>query len=377
MFARRGLALFSLFIANTRTTAVRRPPHLIGYFVRMLSQAQNGDTRLHTAMYAQQPTEEIKRLIQEIGSDAVSLMARTVNDRGQLPFDLVCNDDSRSELSAAAEKVGLALLPLMTVDMPPISQPVATPLILQRYEAITRNNIQLGTALKMAGDLANEVRQIVTESGSHPQSNGRSYTEVLKTQLFLQRAHEDIIARIALKRTTVDLLTSTESDDFIRYTRFATQFVANTRMANCDQMSEVVMHQFAVSYFNAARKLGITCQLYNITNGGHTFVRIGDVICDAWSGAIFPFSEIEQRLKAWKHYILVDKWFNILVEFNPRYHQVQSQCTVTSATAELLSLNPVTLFSHPQQNDTQAANTPAITEPRTTWIQRLLRNTLS
>lgn len=129
-----------------------------------------------------------------MGEDVASTMARTVNDNGEIPYDLVnklqINEDEKA-------KIYLLLLPLTTKNsLKNLSERLNFKDILKQYNPSPESNLYRN--LQEACMAANKSRELIKASSTHPQEN-LSYLQFCKLNqnfVILTKIHQ--ATRLAL-----------------------------------------------------------------------------------------------------------------------------------------------------------------------------------
>ncbi len=152
--------------------------------------------------------------------------------------------------------------------------------------------------LKTACDIVNRVREIIKESGTHPEANHYSREERDKLinkiaklrnqmQASLTPGHVDYYKMI-LTTNPIKLICNPKKTLF---EKMAAPFIKE-KIGNCEEMTDI-------AYLHASKDH--PAFMYHIVNGDHVFLVIGEgadaVICDPSNGDVFPFNEYRTKLK--------------------------------------------------------------------------------
>jgi hypothetical protein len=301
----------------------------------------SGNTRLHDLMELNPSDSILRAFINEVGRAKAGVMAKTLNNKQKLPIDLV-------DLSAAGwDKITALLLPLtLPSGFKPMSEKLNFEDLLAVYQ-VPRHS-PLAVNLYLGVEAANYVRDHIKKSYSHPDSNSLSLaaeTELIReinalrkesnSQIF-SPTYRNILFKAKTKHPIPgyrkEKLTK-EGYDLITY--FDAETSIDTELGNCYEMSATAKYFFYKVYPEHAKSV----RLVNFS--GHVFVVIGctsespdykdwpedTVICDPWSGEVFPATMIPEKLKGFRTCnVLINEQCekrvsNVVVE--PNFHLYQ------------------------------------------------------
>ncbi|KTD35171.1 hypothetical protein Lnau_1842 [Legionella nautarum] len=300
-----------------------------------------GNTRLHDLMELQ-PNESILRaFIHQVGRAEAELMAKTLNNKKKLPIDLV---DLSSE---GWDKIIALLLPLtLPSRFKPMSEKLNFEDILAAYQVPRHSSLAVN--LYLGVEAVNYVRDQVKKSYSHPDSNSLSEAaeaEIIEEINALRKISNDKIFSLAYRNILFKTKTKHPVPGFRKYkltkegydliTYFDAETSIDTGLGNCYEMSAAAKYFFYKLYSEKAKSVRI------VNFSDHVFVVIGctsespdyndwpkdTIICDPWSGEVFPATMIPEKLKGFKtcSVLLNDQFegrrYNIVVE--PNFHLYQ------------------------------------------------------
>ncbi|KTC88068.1 MULTISPECIES: hypothetical protein [Legionella] len=275
-----------------------------------------GNTALHDLMESVCSDTVLEAFIDQVGRAKAAVMAKTLNDEKELPIDLVGKDLSFEE----QDKVNALLLPLtLPSGFKPLSEKLYFEDILAVYQVPEQS--PLAVNLYLGVEAVNYVRDHVKKSSSHPDSNSLSidtesgieeeitalrkestktiFSPANRNQLFKSKTKHPApgFRKQKLTKEGYDLITYLDAEISIE-----------TEVGNCYEMSAVAKYFFYKVYQEKA-------QLVKLVNfSGHVFVVIGctsesscykdwpedTVICDPWSGEVFPAAMIPEKLKGFQ-----------------------------------------------------------------------------
>lgn len=277
----------------------------------------NGDTPLHKAIASATRLEDLSTQLNYMGEEAISTMARITNHQGKIPLHYL-----RQSALMPPEKMIFrsSLMPLLSQHhLRKIQTPLDIDKVLEKY--YQPDNVKFNYHLKIACDLANEVRSEIEFSNTHPYVNDLSWAE-----------KKDIDERVDFARRTQDFITTNLSANLLpsnfnafiyKYIEVTTKVSIKLSAANCHETS------FMTLYKALQKDPNTTTYIYDITNGNHLFVVIGEdpntqVVCDAWAGRVYPARNITKELS---NVVKVEKtnddFINVMTSYNPTFHRLE------------------------------------------------------
>jgi hypothetical protein len=274
-----------------------------------------GNTPLHTAIYDILSEDNIFSLIKQLGETVAGQMSTTVNNRGQTPYSLLSHPDI-NEIYSAELKDTLLQLMISASVIEPITNPIDTTTIVQDYAQSASE--ELLQNLIISAEIINSVRAILLASSSHPDQNQLSESK-----------KNDIASRI---------ITLRDNKPHPKYNNWDgnsekmldenAHYYFEHKIGNCSEYTFIGM------YLIQRSKLDMRVEVFSITNGDHVFLVLNRaplsdskqfttwgsqaIVCDPWSGATYPASDIPKKLHDFKP---VGN-YNILTNFNPSYHKL-------------------------------------------------------
>lgn len=301
----------------------------------------SGDTLLHTCIRKARERSDIEGCFENLNPVAVSDMTRTVNNKGQLPLDLV----DASALSPKDKKTVSKMLMdfMLQAKIKNHSESISSEEVVARYtydpdSVIVRN-------LKFACKLANQARQVIENSYSHPDCN--HLTNAQNKDIDAKLANTRLsYHRGALKALFFHPISALFDAENLLLDTVATT-IAEQKSGNC------VEYCFLVNKKAQEEDKNIPVQHLYIQGGDHHVICIGDgndkVICDAWAGDVYPLTkeEVSKRL------ICYDSRFEnsenqdsqvlkrFTIRFNENYHRIVKDGSLNN----MASQKRFTLFS--------------------------------
>lgn len=202
--------------------------------------------------------------------------------------------------------------------LPPLDQLIESDQVVSDYVADEKENKELAHHLRLSCEIANKLRKDIPSSTTHP-----SFVELPELE------QKKIVRELTALRGD---LRREKSD---RWGEAHFGFVCKHRVANCGEYARAAQYLFKKHYPN------IRAEVFGIANGGgHTFLVIGRdpnsnpadprewgehaVVCDPWSGAVYPAKDISTKLHDFfsYHSEATNKEYSILAPFNPRFHRL-------------------------------------------------------
>lgn len=298
------------------------------------------DTVLHQRLRSQMSYDDLENFIAEVGEDVAVYLSTMTNDVGELPIDLCV------QYSDIYER----LLKLM-MDKECIG--IADKVQAVEPQSLTRTLLdrKLKRNIHRARTIATVIREMFTESSTHPQINYSSVADYTNVKSTIIRARFGYVRT----STTMDAAMSMFSS------------VCVSSFGNCGEFAHC-----AYVLMSRAYPL-VPAEILRIKNGDHVFLvfdREKDsdlkqpstwgnraVICDPWAGMVYPVTEMNYYLSNYQAYKsqLLEHGVNVLPSYNPRYHNL---CKV-SYPADNVSVanNHATLFrQHEAKRATSSCN---------------------
>lgn len=280
--------------------------------MRKFSTSLDHDTPLHSVIRHAKHPDEIYQLIKKYPVDSITKMARTTNDQGDLPLDLLDQADfSKKELL----ELELFFTRMMKKqDIKPMSELLCADDILKSYypplDEEYRENIKLGCYA------ANQVRQIIKYSSTHPDLN-----------YFNQEKQIEIGERISHMR---DVCTNNQPN-------YIASLCKAYESGNCFEYSFA-----AIKYINQQAKRPLQANVVKIKKDDHVFVIFGRpsfphtdqylnkeahlTYCDAWSGKVnkLDLENLQKDIGTYKSYYspIQNLRLNVIATYNPAYHSL-------------------------------------------------------
>lgn len=251
-------------------------------------------------------------------------MLQTVNNLGKTPHDLII---AHTQLTIEQKnKLSLPILVLLAnKEVMALSKEIKID-NLDHYES----NSVLYKNLILACNVANQVRQILKRSCTHPEMNFTNANERnnvhTRVKGFRQRASDISVLELLCTTNPLRLLCDTTS---VLIDKQLIPFISEG-IGNCGEMA------FTAYKLLRQSDRHIAAEVYGIINGDHLFLVIGinenAVICDPWSGNVYPFSELSNKLKAYRAIPVIENsktlgatksFINSTIEYNPHFFSVK------------------------------------------------------
>jgi hypothetical protein len=297
----------------------------------VFSTKSNGDTYLHEAISSETfTTKTLTKMVIDIGEETVSSMARTHNNTGSLPIDILKSHyyylDDKNEIRSE-------LLRLMKqFKIKKISEPINIDAVLASYyphrsETFCRN-------VKIACEVANEVRTCIRESYTHPQTNDYSLEgqHALRKKIRHSRKQQDKETMAIMDTISIyddKQLMLCELDNFMKQGKIA----LSEGFGNCSEFSSATWNILNEKYGD------ISSNAYYLVNGDHVIVSFGlendvnftnnTVFIDAWAGTACALDELPTKLSNYRQLRVrsIDNErtdLHVLTSYNPHFHYLES-----------------------------------------------------
>lgn len=287
----------------------------------MNSQTCAGNNTLHCVV--QQSPETINSFIESFDSHSISALATQVNNKGWVPLvTMLIENQELKENNSELNHITSSLFSL--TKSPPC--PELSVLIDKNSFFNTQNRLspQLKYNLDLAIEAVNHARTVIKESPG---------LKALNKNL---KEHNDHIDQLAAHFEAMNeeyenrFSFAMEGEDAVS---ISADVAMEYQTGNCGELSTVV---YMFLKRNACKS---PYEMMYLENGNHEFVVIGRapgsiihnpktwgpnaVIADAFTGKVFPASEIAQKLQTHSH-VSYDKYYQtFLSPFNPRYNRIE------------------------------------------------------
>lgn len=308
------LRLVSLFSTEHRRKKRFEPNYSID---------SNGNTPLHNVILACKNEDDIISFIANTGNDIAESMARTVNNNGKLPIDLILEKTVNQQTKNKMADLLIALIRINPLKIKKLSDYIDDTKIIQQYHCSPSS--EMCHNIKIACAIANETRQAITASSSHPQINDAGNDE------FIRLSNKLELERSCQEPTVFTILT--HPIEFLFDTKHAVnkkiaQTALEHHLGNCYEFAIVARYLLKMRYRD------VPAEIYEVSNGDHVFLVIGNgknaVVCDGWAGEIYPMYDIERKLKCFRPYTIESSHLNVITSYNPEFHVIKPNTTLES-----------------------------------------------
>ncbi len=287
---------------------------------------------LHKLIRLGHDAETILAHLTRMDPDSAYEEATNVNNKGALPIDLL---KGVSGTTKEKSDLYLALLRLHYINyLPDLKEFITLDSVYSEFPSEVASPLHFN--LTAACLIANLTRDFLGESNTHPQSNAspRARSKVdKKIKLMRDFTDEHIkhIKRLARKKKiprSSALLLNVQKD--------AAEIAWSAGVGNCREYGLLAL------WLATLLLPDLHAEVMEIGKGDHVFLMLGHqslpnpldyqaenplpfdcrqlgeaaVVCDAWSGRIFPASTLETNLKNYRWIYPI----NVLTSFNPNYH---------------------------------------------------------
>jgi len=281
---------------------------------------KDGNTLLHLAIQKYKTVSQLDEYLSGLSEWEASVQARTVNDDGKLPYDLVA---SKKLIGKASIEIKDRLIPLM---MQSELKSLHSKVTISRDDREKAKTIPgLLTNLEIGCEIANEVRKFFWDSSTHPQANAYSIKKYVDLCKEIKKLRDE-----TQRRTHYHPEPKDEKD-----LQVYTDVMQEHHVGNC--------REFAYRGYKLLKEKypDLEVAAYAIENSDHKFLIIGlkkgkftkqTVLVDSWSGSVYPVSEHQLKLKGYiakkigpdeeKDYI------NVITNYNPDLHSLSLECRI-------------------------------------------------
>lgn len=292
-----------------------------------------GDTPLHAILRRYSNEQLILTFIATIPN--ISEMAKTVNDLGEIPLDLIKDSDS-----VLYDKVLAITLP---TNYSKLSEPIDPDKL-----PINRSNDKLNENLRLGVLISNYARMMLSNSSTHPEENTFPQEKIEQIDKASRVARKKIDKKTAgiiangtnnhfsLNETEDELIIEIKLDDntFEELMNLQCSFASKFPVGDCNEYADLAMNCLNTYY----KLSGTKAEIFSIEKGDHIILVMDRdpnsdptnpstwgkqaVICDPWIGKVYPASMINNELKTFRVMYTDNKNYNLLLSFNPSYHKV-------------------------------------------------------
>lgn len=260
-----------------------------------------GNTPFHSCIKNAKSINDIHHFIKITDRDTLTNMLSITNNEGQLPIHCLQRTTfSTDEKKPLLEKIGTLMLEKKTK---PLNKPINFEQVVSRYHA--KPNTVLYKNLQIACAISNIAREEIKYSCTHP------YFNTLKDSTWhsLKETLEEFRARKVNRYTSDENLFKQILEPHLQ-----------THLGNCNEFT--IFGWFLCKLYDPS----MTANIYTIINGDHTFLCIGNkqdaVICDAWTGQVYPASAMPAKLKVLYKLPATTRPFYIACPINLMHHKI-------------------------------------------------------
>lgn len=286
-----------------------QPNTLEGFSSSPRSSKNNGNTPLHDLISNYTDFNTVTKFLMTTDKSSVLAFARTVNDKGQLPVDLV-KDLQLDEFNK--QKIYDLFFYLYQSSEKKLSDHINFKDITNRYQLA--QDSPLYKNLQMACNVVNESRSAIKASLTHPDINEWSEEDA---ELL---AIETTNMRRMMKQANYSLMLTNPwgilFDTINTVSEKRASIALKFQIGLCGELCYVAMH------FLKLKDKNTLVRPFSLNNGDHEFIVIGEkenaVVCDVWAGDVYPLNEIPLRMKDYRH-VLTRSIFTL---YNPAFHSI-------------------------------------------------------
>jgi hypothetical protein len=327
-----------------------------------IMHTNQGNTELHDLLRQYPDTRVLEAWIRENGEEKASIMAKTVNDKGELPLDFV----TEAKVSQQEKDALYTLMFPLTIPLSfkPLSEQIDIEKVKQEFQPLPNSQLETNLTIGVLG--ANYARRHVKLSTTHPQMNGSSLEEFIAAREEMRRLREKA------KRKHYRIMT----DENNRVYRYKTKnlpnnqtkkikvsitdhgynesilsqgiIVKNKQKGDCDELSHLANAYLLENYPKQP-----LVELFFHKGGDHVYIVIGRgsksfryqdwskdaVICDPWAGEVYPAKQIPLKMRDFtrreiqygdqKHILNLITFMNENIhKLTPRRSELQTKVTI-------------------------------------------------
>lgn len=279
-----------------------------------------GDTPLHQAIRSCKSSTEIMLFIHQLAPKTAIEMVRSINDQGELPYDLALKKRDRH----LSNKLSSMLFKLMKKNnLKKLSETIDPIEVVSRYHFPINSKIYHN--LVTASLIVNETRKVIKESDTHPEIN--EYSEkrkrLLRYRIKEMRSKKPIINNSSYCKMLVTHPVKSLVDPEGLLIEEDGRISAEEGTGNCHEKA-------SFAYYSLRKKdAKIPAKLCYLAEGDHVFLTFGEdsstVVCDPWSGEVYPFDEVNLRLTGCKRYeITGGSYVFVATSYNSKFHSIET-----------------------------------------------------
>jgi len=290
-----------------------------------------GDTALHRFIRGCTNPKELQDYLYRIGMRNAVNMAKTANDSGYLPIDLLDLEECHGQVSAdlKMKAVLVKILVPYTVHnhLKDMRELLATDDIVDSYAHLS--NPRLSANLALACRAANVARTIIQGSKTHPCTNDFSIEDKY-----------DLMVKVDELRAAMKSANHCEPREYLtknlqtqrEFLRNDVGLIFKYRVGNCGEYSSMVLNQIQKTHPEKC------VEIYEVTRGDHIIAVIdrdpasnpndftswgaNAVICDAWAGKVYAVSALRNNLSVFCSRVFGDdrERYDVVSFFNEKVH---------------------------------------------------------
>lgn len=295
---------------------------------------QRNDFFLHSLIRQVKSFNELKERLADISEAELTVAAQTRAPDRSLPIEV-----AKAVKIPAEEKRAIYnfLLPFtLKSDCPKFNKPVCASEVMQQLNCAPHSS--QAELIAIACEVVNTVKHDMEFSPSHPDGNflaadfiqeknnllvkARKETDAQRNELIFDA--QNIVEQVSCDSYSVYL----SSANFSNMLQLEVARSLSLKVGNCDELSNYALLLMRQKYPH------IRCGVFQIMNGDHVFLAINlpvtndlehpaVLICDIWSGQIFPGDQIRSKLKDLVDVNGYDRKYSVLVNFDPTYQCIK------------------------------------------------------
>lgn len=288
----------------------------------MLSaQKSSYDTPLHALLRTCKSVDEIQKFIDTNDHKSIAEMAKTVNERGELPIFMIYSLPFSHKEQLEAQTL---LLSFSKTDSYEPLGPLQDKPILDKYSHLKDTpiyeNIELGVKAIQA------VRAEIKEASTHIEVNDIDESKRNEIGQKIKALRKKFDAEKLIERKKNEHLPPSQQK--IQLITHQATFFLKEKAANCYELSYATLYQ--IHLLNDKKAAGV----WYIGSDDHVVVIIEPdtphaVFCDALTGNVFPGKELLTQLNSYYCIDTESSFVNLYAKFNPEFHYLKEEISLS------------------------------------------------
>ncbi|HTM64503.1 MAG TPA: hypothetical protein VL360_08420 [Gammaproteobacteria bacterium] len=298
------------------------------FFSHPTSLSINNETALHQFIRKCKKSADLHRFISLTGDAGIVKMAKTCDNNGTLPIDLIVSNSCTFPDNLKNELIRILIPYTIRNQFIPLQQLLDADMICTPYI----NQSRLHQNLMYACAAVNKVRSIIKDSKTHPASNSYS----------IDRKFDLMIKTDVLRMCMYDANQCT-FDNYMQQPVEMRKLIleSNARLIEYAEIGNCSEYSFLCLHIMLDLEPNLNAEIFEVVDGDHIVLVLDRnqesnendyttwgndaVVCDAWSGKVYPAYQINENMNVFSSRVFIqdDDRYDVVTNFNKHYHTMK------------------------------------------------------